>query len=392
MIAIFAMAAAGFAGSAAAGGYLAAKSPALAVRADPGNGLAAGKEVSLRQAVGGEAYRLTANDRAIVLAGLRRDPLSRVALRVLAVDQALGRHRDAARALFQISNRISRRDPGTQIWLLDDRARHQDLAGTLSHYDAALSTSPSSAALLYPALTKALSFPEIDAELAPLIHQGRSWADGFVNYATVHVGKAADLGRVLEAAAPLPASRERGIILSQVLQRFVDQGDVAGARAFAVRLMGADAHVLDQFGISTETISSNLSPLTWTVSSGGTILAELSPKGRIEILAPPDAFGTVLTRTFFPHPGRYTLEQSVSYPEGGEPIPLKWQAICVTGGTGRVYWSQDVPPLARDARYRMNLAIPSDCTGVRFELSIRATERSGETFMTIGGLDLKRHA
>ena len=204
--------------------------------------------------------------------------------------------------------------------------------------------------------------------------------------------RAADLGRILKAAAPLPPSRDRAAILSQTLQRFVAQGDVAGAREFAIRLMGADAATLDRFPISQKSIAADLSPLTWTVPQSGTILADFSSKGRVEILAPPSASGIVLTRTFLLPAGRYALEQSIGYPEGGEPIALEWQAICVNGEAGKVFWSQDVPALARDARYRMNLAIPAGCTGVRFELAARDTERSGETLMTIGDLELKRQA
>jgi hypothetical protein len=392
LVGAVAVAVAAFAGSAASAGFLAAKSPILANRLDRGNGLAAGKAVSLRQALGGKVHRLTAEDRATILDGLRRDPLSRAAIRVLGLDQSLGHHDTAARTLLELSDRISRRDPATQIWLIDDRAHHSDLAGTLSHYDAALSTSPSSSALLYPALTKALAYPQIDSELAPLIHQRRSWVDGFVIYATANVAKAADLGRVLRAAAPLPASKERGVILSQVLQRFAADGDIAGGREFAVRLMGANGAALDNFAISSKTIATNLSPLTWTVPGSGTILTELSPKGRVEVLAPADAAGTVLTRTFVPRPGPYTLEQSIKYPERGDPLALEWRAVCVKREAGRVFWSQQVPPLARNSRYRMDLVIPGDCTGIRFELDVLETDRSGQTFMEIGDLQLKRHA
>jgi hypothetical protein len=392
LVGAVAAAVAAFAGSAASAGFLAAKSPILANRLDPGNGLAAGKAVSLRQAMGGKAHRLTADDRATILKGLRRDPLSRAAIRVLGLDQALGHDDAAARILLELSDRISRRDAATQIWLIDDRAHHNDLAGTLSHYDAALSTSPSSSALLYPALTKALAYPQIDKELAPLIHQRRSWVDGFVIYATGNVTKAADLGRVLQAAAPLPPSEERGVILSQVLQRFAAQGDIAGGREFAVRLMGADGAALDSFTISNKTIAADLSPLTWTVPGSGTILTELSPKGRVEVLAPADAAGPVLIRAFVPRPGHYTLEQSIKYPEGGDPLALEWQAVCMKDEAGRVFWSQRVPALARNLRYRMELVIPTGCTGIRFELSVLETDRSGQTLMEIGDLQLKRHA
>jgi hypothetical protein len=98
----------------------------------------------------------------------------------------------------------------------------------------------------------------------------------------------------------------------------------------------------------------------------------------------------VLTRTFLPRPGQYTFEQSISYPEGGEALGLKWQATCMTGKTGRVFWSQLVPAVVRNSRYRTNLNIPADCTAVRFDLNVPESERSTQALVVVSGLDLKR--
>ena len=44
-------------------------------------------------------------------------------------------------ALFHFASSLSRRDVPTQLWLIEDAVRKNDIPGALSHYDAALRSS-----------------------------------------------------------------------------------------------------------------------------------------------------------------------------------------------------------------------------------------------------------
>lgn len=387
-VAAVALVAAGFAGSFGLASYYADKSPFVALQFDGANGAAAGKAVALLQAAEPETYSLSANDRAILLEGLRRDPLSKVVLRAFGISAMLAKREDRARVYMELAQRVSRRDAPTQIWMISDKARGGDLPGTIAHYDKALSISPSASNALFPSLTEALAYPEIDPQLAPYLRDGRSWADAFVLYATTYVDRAADLGRVLYAATPLPPSREREVILRQVVGRYASQGDIRGARTFAARMMGAEPAVFDNFALTDETSSERFVPLTWSVPGSGTIVAALTEEGGVEVVAAPDTSGPILTRALYLSPGPYRLEHAVAYPEEGEPVSLEWRALCLRGETGKVFWSQTVPALAQDSRYSMDMRVPANCSGVRFTLSVRDTDRTSQAYIVVSDFSL----
>ena len=107
-------------------------------------------------------------------------------------------------------------------------------------------------------------------------------------------------------------------------------------------------------------------------------------------VAAPDTSGVLLSRVLYLTPGRYRLQHAVTYPEEGEPLALEWQAACLSGEKGERFWSQNVPALAQDSRYSMDLRVPANCTGVRFGLSIKDTERTGQAYMIVRDLSLTR--
>src|SRR5262245_34914638 len=117
MIAILAIVLACLAARAAVSASLASSRPQLAIAVDPANVLVIGRTLEKKLADGRGKRPLTDNDRRLLQDALRGNALARQVLRVMALDRDIVRDRDSARALMQLSDRISRRDLMTQIWL-----------------------------------------------------------------------------------------------------------------------------------------------------------------------------------------------------------------------------------------------------------------------------------
>jgi hypothetical protein len=81
----------------------------------------------------------------------------------------LGLHEDAhgrptqARTLFQLAEHLSRRDPTTELWLIEDSVRHNDSRAALKHYDHLLRAHPDLQALLFAILSGALAVTRLRA-------------------------------------------------------------------------------------------------------------------------------------------------------------------------------------------------------------------------------------
>jgi hypothetical protein len=89
---------------------------------------------------------------AMAKQSLREGALNPVAIRLLGYVADVRGDREKARELMLLSQKVSRRDFGTQLWLIEDAVARDDKKQALFHYDIALRTTPSSFPILLPTL------------------------------------------------------------------------------------------------------------------------------------------------------------------------------------------------------------------------------------------------
>ncbi len=88
--------------------------------------------------------------------------------------------------LVQMSARLSRRDAGTQLWLIEAAAQRNDTGETLEHYDIALRTKADTRDILFPRLLNAIDDAEIRQALKPYVHGKNRWIAEFISYANAN--------------------------------------------------------------------------------------------------------------------------------------------------------------------------------------------------------------
>lgn len=122
---------------------------------------------------------------------LLREPGSALAARTLGLVSGLLGDEARARALFKYAERRSRRDLPTQVWLIEEAVRRDDIPGALSHFDIALRSSSSAESLLFPILASAVLKPEIASPFAQILSRRPLWLTPFLAYMADH-GKPLD--------------------------------------------------------------------------------------------------------------------------------------------------------------------------------------------------------
>lgn len=100
---------------------------------------------------------------------LAREPVNVEAVRSLGMLRARANRVDEADRLFAYSERLSRRDITTQLWMIERSVAKDDVTGALTHYDRALRTVPSSSDTLLPIMVSAADDPSIVPSLAKLL-------------------------------------------------------------------------------------------------------------------------------------------------------------------------------------------------------------------------------
>jgi hypothetical protein len=239
-----------------------------------------------------------ANNAAIGLAtdAVRRDAIVPVAFRALAMarDGSDRATRQRAFALIEQSQRLSRRDQLTQLWLIQYYIEQGEIRQVMPHVDIALRASSSAQQTLFPLLANAFADDRLFGALLNRLREEPDWRNSFLAYLAAY---GSDLDRVTRLSQALlnpqiPTDRK---VIDALLQRLVNSGkfDLAwnAYTGFGLEKEG-DKPVggLVDGGFNGEKVAA---PFGWILTDTPDIFASLArdPRGAGRVLALTAATG-----------------------------------------------------------------------------------------------------
>jgi hypothetical protein len=163
---------------------------------------------------------------ALATDAVRRDPIVPVAFRALAMaqdgDDQIAKRR--AFALIEQSQRLSRRDQLTQIWLIQHYIERGEITEVMPHVDIALRASSSGEQTLFPLLVGAFEDDRLFEALEARLREEPEWRYSFLAYLVAYSN---DLERATRLSQPLlnpqdPTDRK---VVDALLQRLVNGGE-----------------------------------------------------------------------------------------------------------------------------------------------------------------------
>lgn len=318
-------------------------SPQLAARIMPLNGSAKGRlaDVSfvlarLAQEDGDRARADRHMRRARVLASqaLESVPLNPKALRILALSGGdPGKKVD----ILYASNGQSRRDPLTQIMLIEQAARRGRIGEALTHYDALLRRDTGYRDIAGRQLALATADPRLASEVARLLRKEPPWRSLFYYYAT-REPQAFDgfisIHRSLQKTGEIPLETSAAFAATLVKAgRIEDALNIARMRNAAV-LETANSLTERAFALEPSF------PGTWLVAGNSAISMQPLREGGALLGLSRGSAGEVARRLTALAPGRYRVSVVTEIPEDpyasnqSEPI-LRGNITCV-GSEGEV--------------------------------------------------------
>jgi tetratricopeptide (TPR) repeat protein len=206
------------------GGVFSARAPDLVLKLAPFDA----------RAKAHSAYSLLGRDRkAPALAraeiearqALAREPVNVDAVRTLGLVASIRRpeQQDRPLALFRYSEKLSRRDLATQLWLIEYHAQSGSIEGALKHFDTALRTSRSAPRILYPVLISASEDPAIAAPLAALLREKPFWWRSFVPELLAGSKSPVAIARLTDNLLD-PRDNDERALIRQTLDRLIADG------------------------------------------------------------------------------------------------------------------------------------------------------------------------
>lgn len=353
------VAAAVFATCKTIGNVFARRSPEVALRVDPDNALALATLADQRFLT--DPRRNGAAAEALALRSLRAQGLNAYALRTLGYVADISGQKQRATSLLQMSMRLSRRDRGTQLWLIEQAASAGDIPAALRGYDIALRTSRSNAELLYPILTKALDDAEIRAAFTPYVRSRPLWIQAFLAYAVANSAHPELIAAMLLGVKGALANSHNGELNERIIQRLLAEGWGEQARQVYLATPGRSPARLTSPALDLRDRSERDGALGWrlTVAANRQATMDVGPGGdpRLHLEATAGNAGRLAEKLLFLPAGRYGFATRIDEANLGRDGALQWRLRCVAGATGREVWQAQ----ARAREMTAAFEIPAGC-------------------------------
>ena len=210
---------------------------------------------------------------------LRAQALNPTAVRILGyVADARGQH-DQARKLILLSEKMSRREFGAQLWLIEDAAARRDYKEALRHYDIALRTTDEASGILFPTLTDALAIPEIRRDFAPYVREWPNWMSGYLSNAIGTSDNPANIADIMLKAGKIRYDKNNAAIADALLAQLAAKGKYAAFRQYYTTLPGARAQSLTTAAFNRDTVNLQHAPAGWQISENPAIGGSFVQKG-----------------------------------------------------------------------------------------------------------------
>jgi hypothetical protein len=297
----------------------------------------------------------------LALKALTEQPINAKALRILGYAADARGDGVQAERYVRMAARLSRREPGAQLWLIEASARNGDVAQTLIHYDIALRTKPDTQTILFPRLLAAIEDPEIRSALNPYIRADNGWASGFLFFANANSKNLPSLVDLIVETGGLSdvesaKNQELGLLSRLVAESFFNE-----ARRLYLQMPGARPTRLTSAAFEASDRDARFGPMGWQLiddpDAGGGFTGKASERhSTLSIFANSATTRPVASKLLYLKRGDYLFSARLSNLERGDGGFLRWQLRCPAMPAAPV-WTID----SINASLRASFSIPANC-------------------------------
>lgn len=302
-------------------------------------------------------------------AALQQQSLNPRAVRLLGFMADFRGDRARALALVKMAAKLSRRDQGAQLWLIEYYAQSDDTKQTLHHYDVLLTTRPSNQPLLFPRLSDAIEDASIRAALVPYVRKNKGWTNDFVSHAISNDKDSSNVLQLIVEANGLPKSGSSQVQLSTLLERLVNQGRFDDALRLYRLVPGAQSARLVDPAFAAPDTDRRFGPMGWLIpddpnAGGGFVGLKGEAKPTLSVFASPATTKTVASRLLYLKPGSYRFSSTVSQFERGDGGYLLFRIRCPAAAKPEPVWTLNASLKSNADRFD----IPADCPAQFLEI------------------------
>jgi hypothetical protein len=318
------------------------------------------------------------------------------ALRLLSTSTADRGDEKARIALLSLSERLSRREFGTQMLLIEKGSQGDGITETLKHYDVALTTELEVKDTLYPILAAAIEDPAINAAFAPYMLTARPWVPEFMWY---KYEKDRASNALTDAALRLggqPGFPEFKRYKQLFFDRAVRTGQIGTAKQFYARFKVADATLLTSTAFIAPAPDKEDGLVRWQLFELPYVVpqfirAQPGAPYQLSVTASSGARGVIASKLLLLDPGAYRLSfdyRDVDLVPGTVAV---WTMQCAVGDAQPLIWQSDgrIPVSGGSTSV---VTIPASCGAQTLSLTVTASGEQRDSSFTVSTIGLTRES
>ncbi|WP_373476703.1 hypothetical protein [Sphingorhabdus sp.] len=312
---------------------------------------------------------------AMAKQSLRGGALNPVAIRLLGYVADVRGDRKKARELMLLSQKVSRRDFGTQLWLIEDAVARNDKKQALFHYDIAMRTTPSSFPVLFPTLAGALSDPEVRVGLVPYVKVAPEWLLSFLPHAIGSMENPANLADVLLMAGPLPDRDDYRSQSNYLLTQLAAKGQFPAFRQYYLSLPSVRAASLEAVSMTKYSVNLRYPVVGWQLAENPAIGGSFSQpdkNGRYSLsaFAGSGERGELMRKYLFLKPGNYRFSARYEAQDIAADSDIRWNLSCLSAKGNVSKWFTNTAVKSGRSSSIQNFSLGSDCPHQMLQLQL----------------------
>lgn len=334
--------------------------PDTVIALDGDNPVALMQRIDTRLSVEGMEMRPLKTWRSDSLRAVQSRPLNVSALRTMALVHVAEKNVPSARTLMLLSDRLTRRDVVSQMWLMRDKAEQNDVRQTLRHMDNVLSSNNNVEPILFPILAKAMTDPSVPQDLAILVKQDRPWLKAFLSFSVTETAYAKGLADTVRLAGGLPPGTDYRGYESDILWLLAKADDLPTAAQLVVAIRRATPALLADGRMTKGTTNVDMGPFAWAISDNTDISTTYDGEGRVRASVLPGKNGTFLQRTMALPPGAYQIQSQTQLDSENAAPVTGLQINCVNAEKSVILTAENNVSAQKRALGGM-FSVPNDC-------------------------------
>lgn len=240
---------------------------------------------------------------------------------------------EQARHLMKLATRLTRRDAGAQLWLVQDAARRSDYPAAMANIDTLLRTLPESEDTLFPIMLRGLDDPQFRAMFRRYRKGAPIWVGNFLSYSIANAPNLDPVVEIVVSSGGFPDVPKAAAYGRQLLDRLGKAGQFDEVAQIYRLMPGADLQHLTRAGFDVSDIEEYSGVVGWQVFDGPDAGASfVLEKGREDpIMTVYVNSGTtrpVASKLLYLRPGGYLLSVEIDQVDAGEGGSLSWRLRC----------------------------------------------------------------